>query len=368
MSDDLAPATRAIAAGRGAHRPGTPVNPPVVFSSIYRNGADLEYARDGNPTWAALEEVLGTLDGGEALAFASGIAAIAAVLDELPIGAHVVAPGDGYSGLRMLLDDLVGRGRLTWEGVDIADTAAVEGRLDAADLLWIESPTNPLLAIADIDRLCSAARAAGVRSAVDATFATPLNLRPLARGADVVVHSATKLLAGHSDVLMGAVVATDTAVVDRLRTRRQLGGAVPGPMEAFLALRGIRSLPARLDVAQRTAATLADRLAEHPAVERVRYPGRGDHPQHALAAAQLDGFGTVISFEVVGGLAAADRVAASVALIEHATSLGGVETTLERRGRYGAEAHLPPGLIRMSVGCEHVEDLWTDLRAALEAA
>jgi cystathionine gamma-synthase len=365
-TDPLDPATIAVTAGRGAHVPGSPIAVPPVLSSVFREGGDTGYAREGNPTWSALEEVVGALEGGRTLAFAAGIAAVAAVLECLPVGGHVVAPADAYLGLRALLADLAGRERLRVTLVDIADTAGVTAACPGADLLWIESPTNPLLAVADVPALVDVAREAGVATVVDNTFATPLLQRPLDLGVDVVVHSATKLLAGHSDVLCGLTVTRDDAWHERLVTRRHLHGAILGPMEAWLVLRGIRTLPLRLERAQANAMDLAGRLAAHPAVGRVRYPGLPEDPGHARAAAQLRGFGTIVSFELADA-AAADRTCAAVRVIEHVTSLGGVETTMERRNRYEGEEAVPAGLIRLSVGCEQVEDLWTDLDQAISA-
>jgi cystathionine gamma-synthase len=358
------PTTIAITAGRGEHAPGSPIAVPPVLSAVYRAGGATDYARTGNPTWSALEEVLGALEGGRSLVFSSGIAAIAAVLESLPVGARVVAPEDSYTGLRALLADLEGRGRLTARLVDIADTPAVAAAVTTAHLLWVESPTNPLLAVADLPALVAAARSAGVTTVVDNTFATPLLQRPLDLDVDVVVHSATKLLSGHSDVLCGVAVTRDEQWYTALSTRRRLHGAILGPMEAWLVLRGLRTLPLRLERAQANAGDLAQRLATHPEVVRVRYPGLPDDPGHERAASQLQGFGTIVSFEVVDA-ERADRVCAAVELIEHVTSLGGVETTMERRNRQPGEEAVPPGLIRLSVGCEHVDDLWDDLEQAL---
>jgi cystathionine gamma-synthase len=365
---ELDPATLAVTAGRGTGEPGSPLTVPPVLTSVYREGGEVGYAREGNPTWSALEEALGVLEGGDVLAFASGIAAVAAVLETLPVGARVVAPRGAYLGTRGLLADLTARGRLVTDLVDITDTDAVLTAADGAALLWVESPTNPLLELADLPALIEGAHAMAVPVAVDATFVTPLLQRPLDLGADVVVHSATKLIAGHSDVLLGVTATRDAAWLERLETRRRLHGAVPGPMEAWLVLRGLRTLPVRLERAQANAGELARRLAEHPAVTRVRYPGLPEDPGHARAAAQLRGFGAMVSVEVAGGAAAADAVCAGARLIAHVTSLGGIETSMERRGRYADEADLPPSLIRISVGCEHVEDLWADLDRALRAA
>jgi cystathionine gamma-synthase len=224
-------------------------------------------------------------------------------------------------------------------------------RVSEADLLWVESPSNPLLEVADLAGICGAPRGPGTRVVVDNTFATPLLQRPLELGADVVVHSATKLIGGHSDLLLGAAVTADARELERLRGARSLHGATPGMLECFLALRGARTLALRLRHAQDSAQRLADELADHPAVVRVRYPG----------------FGTVVSFELADG-AAADRACRATRIIRHATSLGGVETCMERRSVQPGQEHIPPGLIRMSVGCEAFEDVWSDLDTALQEA
>jgi cystathionine gamma-synthase len=364
LPDDLDPATVAVQAGREPPRPGAPLGPPVVLTSTYHAGGEVGYARDGNPTWTAFETVLGALEGGEAVTFASGMAAVTAVLDQVPPGGAVVAPSGAYRGTRNLLAELAAAGRLVVREVEVTDTAATLAACDRAALLWVESPTNPLLGVADLPALIDGGHAAGVPVAVDNTFATPLGQRPLAMGADVVVHSATKYLSGHADLLLGAAVAgPDMAAA--LRHRRSLTGAVPGPFETWLALRGLRTLPLRLERAWATAGELARRLATHPAVAAVRYPGLSGDPGHERAAATMRGFGGMISFEVAGGADAAEAVCAGTRLIADATSLGGVETIMERRARWSNEPGTPPGLIRLSVGTEHVEDLWRDLDQAL---
>jgi cystathionine gamma-synthase len=360
--------TRAITGGRPEPAPDAPLNPPVVFASTYHAGGPVAYGRDGNPTWHALEAVLGDLEGGLAVAYESGMAAVDAVLELVPIGGTVVAPRDGFGGTRALLAQAP-EGRWRTRLVDIADTAAVVAGLDDASLLWIESPTNPMLDVADIPALAAAAHARGALVAVDNTYATPLAQRPLELDADLVVHSVTKLLSGHSDVVLGAVVsAAGSPWCDQLRRHRSARGAIPGPMEAYLALRGIRTLPVRLERATDNAAELAARLAEHPQVTRVRYPGRPDDPWHERAAAQMDGFGSMVAFEVAGGAAAAEALACSTRVIVHATSLGGIETTIERRARWPGEERTPPSLLRLSAGCEDVEDLWADLVHAFKVA
>jgi cystathionine gamma-synthase len=304
----------------------------------------------------------------------------------LPIGGPVVV-GDAYNGTRRLLADSRERGRLTVSAADVADTEATlavcakavtafcrpsapseQPAFASGGLLWLESPTNPLLAVADLAALIAGAHDLGMSVAVDNTFATPLLQRPLDLGADVVVHSVTKMLAGHSDLLMGAVVSTSPSLVDRLASRRSLHGAIPGPFEAFLALRGLRTLSVRLERAQANAGVIAHRLVSRAGVSGVRYPGLEDDPGHRLAARQMRGFGAMVAFEVDGGADAAEAVCASVRVLTPGTSLGGVESLIERRGRYVGESHLPPGLLRLSVGIEALEDLWTDLDQAIGCA
>ena len=358
-------ATFVVHGGRPERVADAAVSGPVVFTSTYVAGGELGYGRFGNPTWAAFEEVVGGLEGGRALAFASGTAATAAVLDLIPVGAKVVAPRHAYSGTLGLLDQQTKTGRLTVERVDIADTAAVAKAIDGAAVLWAESPTNPGMEIADLRAISAAAKEAGAFVAVDNTFATPLLQRPLELGADVVVHSATKFLSGHSDVLLGAIVTGERRYAELADRRRDLG-AIPGPMETWLALRGVRTLALRLDRQQASAQTLAERLEADPRIARVRYPGLTTDPGHARATEQMSGSGGMLAVEVAGGADAAQRVCDRVRLWVHATSLGGIESMLERRRRWAAEAPtIPDNLLRLSVGIEHVEDLWKDLDQAL---
>lgn len=367
MSAPLAPASVVVRAGRGDERPGAPVNAPITLASTYRSGGGLSYAREGNDAWAALEEVLGALEGGSALVFSSGMAAIAAVLETLPAGATVVAPADAYTGTRTFLSDLGQRNRLRHRLVDTTDIASTLDACGGAAMLWLESPSNPLMAISDLEGLARQAKERDPAIAVvaDNTFATPLLQRPLDLGVDVVVHSVTKYLAGHSDVVIGAAVTRQEPWLQALAARRSMHGGIPGPLEAYLALRGLRTLDVRIARAQANAGELARRLLRHPLVEVVRYPGLAEHPGHALAARQMRGPGAMLSFDVTGGADAADRLCAAVRLATSATSLGGVETLVERRGRWRGEEALPPGLCRLSVGIEDVEDLWADLHQAL---
>ncbi|HEX4864458.1 MAG TPA: PLP-dependent transferase, partial [Acidimicrobiales bacterium] len=263
----LAAASVVVHGGRPPAEPGAPVNPSVLLSSTYRQGADLAYGRDGNESWGAFEKVLGALEGGGCLAFASGMAAAAAVVESLPTPGRVVVAGDAYSGTRRFLADIAARGRISFRAADVTDTAgtlavceevSAEGRhggvaggeFGAGGLLWVESPTNPLLGIADLPALAGGAHELGMDMAVDNTFATPLLQRPLDLGADVVVHSVSKFLSGHSDVVMGAAVTRREDVLAALTSRRSLHGGIPGPFEAWLALRGIRTLSVRMERAQ----------------------------------------------------------------------------------------------------------------------
>jgi cystathionine gamma-synthase len=353
-------------AGRGAGRDGGPLNVPPVLASNFQLGSGRAYSRDdATPTWEAFEELLGGLEGGRAVAFASGMGAIAAVFDLLPVGATVVLGDDCYQAVAGLAAAGSAQGRWSVVRVPVEDTARWLELAADADLLWLESPSNPLLSVADLPAICGARRKRDALAVVDSTFATPLVQRPLELGADLVVHSATKYLGGHSDLLLGGVVAASDERARELRERRELAGATPGALETYLAVRGIRTLPLRLQRASASAAELADRLAQHPEVERVRYPGRSDHPTHATARSFMAGFGGVVSFDLMGGAERADAVCRSVRIIRHATSLGGVESTIERRAAIPGQCHLPPGLLRLSVGCEHPDDLWRDLERAL---
>jgi len=362
----LRPETVVINLGRPAAVADGPLNVPITPASALQAGGVAGYARDGHAPWAALEEVLGALEGGRALTFSSGMAAATAAIGLFPAGAVIVAPTVAYMDVRRSLVRLQEAGRAEVRFVDITDTDAVIAACDGADALWLESPTNPLLGIADLPPLCAAARERGILCVVDNTFATPLLQRPLQLGADVVVHSATKAMGGHSDLLLGAVVAADETHFDALREARELGGATPGALESYLCLRGLRTLPLRLERAQHNAGVLAERLSDHADVSEVRYPGLTSHPQHQRSRDTLAGAGFMLTFRVRGGARRADALVDAVTLLTHATSLGGVETTLERRARYPAERGIvPDDLLRVSVGCEHVEDLWADLQQAL---
>jgi len=344
------PETQAITAGRPQVAPDAALNPPVVLTSTFHAGGPIGYGRYGNDTWSALEDAIAALEGGTTLVFSSGMAAISAVFSILPIGAPVVASNQGYSGVMTLLKSFHENGRLEVRFVDIVDTASVIDAMKGAALLWIESPTNPCLDVAEMEPLIAAAKRLGIGVAVDNTFATPLVQNPLAMGADIVMHSVTKFLSGHSDVLMGSLSTNDQALYKRLQDSRSFNGSIPGPFETWLALRGLRTFPLRFNKSQENAKELVSKLSAHPKVSRVRYPG----------------FGAIVSFEVDGSAEETQRVCESSRLIAHATSLGGIESLWERRRRWPIESlSVPEQLIRLSVGCEHVDDIWNDINASL---
>ncbi len=356
MPVSSSPATRLVHLGRPDPLPGAALSPPVTFTSTFHADGPVDYGRGGNPTWSAFETAVGDLEGGDALVFASGMGAIAAAMSLLAPGGVLVAPVSAYSGTVVLVEELAARGAAVVRRVDITDTAAVVAALDGAGLLWVESPTNPLMAVADLPALVEAAHDAGAVVVVDNTFATPLLQQPLRLGADLVVHSATKYLSGHSDVILGVAVSAPTQVgrtaYETLSRYRRAHGAIAGPMETWLALRGLRTMHLRVERACANATALVDRLQDHPAVARVRYPG----------------FGAMVSIDVVGDAAAAERVCAATRIWVHSTSLGGVESQLERRRRHALEpASVPENLVRLSVGIEDVEDLWRDLAQALDS-
>jgi cystathionine gamma-synthase len=346
----LHPETSAITAGRPDAAPDAPLNPPIILTSTYHAGGPVGYGRYGNESWSALEAAIGELESGATLSFSSGMAAVSAVFSILPIGAPVVASNQGYSGTMGLLNQLHSTGRLEVRFVEITNTEEVIAAMKGAALVWLESPTNPCLDVADLPALITAAKKFGIGVTVDNTFATPLVQKPLIMGADIVMHSVTKFLAGHSDVVLGSLSTNDEALFKRLEESRRFNGSIPGPFEAWLALRGIRSFPVRFRAAESNAKDLVVRLSQHPKITKVRYPG----------------FGAVISFEVDGTAQDAEKVCEAAQLITHATSLGGIESLWERRRRWALESpSVPEQLIRLSVGCEHVDDLWEDIQQAL---
>jgi cystathionine gamma-synthase len=366
---------RLIHAGTG-RSPGQPAAPPLAPASIYVSQGSPQpgrgYGRDGNPGWEALEQAIGGLEDAGAVAFASGQAASMALMLALAPGRErIVLPQDGYYGGRALADRLRPHGAVPVP-VDLQDLAAVERALAAApSLLWAETPTNPLLRVADLARLGALAATAGAPMVVDNTVATGLLQQPLEAGATASLYSLTKAVSGHSDVILGAVVSRDAGLLAALRAWRSSGGAIPGPFEAWLALRGLKTLPLRIARQSDSALAIARHLTGHPRVAAVHYPGIDKSTAELTRRQMSRGSGPLLSFEVTpGGVIsdsadAADKVVASSRLIVPATSFGGVESTWERRARWPAET-APAGLIRLSVGVEPAADLITDIDEALE--
>jgi cystathionine gamma-synthase len=375
MSGTFSAESRLIHAGT-ERRSSQPATPPLVPASIYVSAGDPRpgrgYGRDGNPGWEALEEALGGLEDAQAVVFASGQAASMALMLALAAGRdRIVLPADGYYGARVLADKLRPHGAVPVH-VDLRDLAVVARELKAApSVLWAETPTNPLLRVADLAALAEAAAAAGAPMVVDNTTATGLLQRPLDWGAAASLYSLTKAISGHSDVIGGAVVSRDPELIGTLRAWRSSGGGIPGPFEAWLALRGLKTLPLRIARQSASALAIARHLAGHRNVRAVHYPGIAPAAL-AIAERQMpDGFGPLLSFEVVPagtGTAqqAADVVVGSARLILPATSFGGVESTWERRSRWPGET-APGGLIRLSVGVEPAADLIADIDEALSA-
>jgi cystathionine beta-lyase/cystathionine gamma-synthase len=351
--------------------PGQPATPPLVPASIYVSsgepGPGRGYGRESNPGWEALERALGDLEDADAVVFASGQAASTALMLTLAQGRdRIVLPSDGYYGTRALADRLRPHGAVPVL-TDLQDLAAVERELAVGDaVLWAETPTNPLLRVADLSRLAGLAAAAGAPLVVDNTTLTGLLQRPLDCGATASLYSLTKAISGHSDVLGGAVVSRDADLLAGLRTWRSSGGGIPGPFEAWLALRGLKTLPLRIARQSQNALAVARHLADHPRVTAVHYPGV-DKSALGLARRQMPhGFGPLLSFRIIPDCAAAaDHVVASSRLILPATSFGGVESSWERRGRWPGET-APAGLIRLSAGLEPAADLIADLDSALD--
>ena len=331
--------------------------------------AGYEYQREGNPTNDRLREALAALEGGAtACTFASGMAAMTTVLECLPNGARLLVPDDCYTGLRMLCAEFLPERGIRPVSVDMTDLDAVRAACaEPVAMLWIETPSNPLMQVADIAALAQLGHAHGATVVVDNTFATPLLQRPLALGADIVMHSTTKYFGGHSDVLGGALVfAHDDAFAQKVAHRLHVTGAVLAPFSAWLILRGCRSLGARMAMHCANARKVADFLAAHPAIERVNWPGLASHPGHAVAARQMRDFGGMLSIQLRGGRAAALAMASKLQVFTNATSLGGCESLIEHRASVeGANPRSPQDLLRISVGLEDADDLVADLAQAL---
>jgi cystathionine gamma-synthase len=377
MGDDLRFETRAIHAGQEPEEAFGAVNVPIFQTATYAQPHPgqpkrYDYARGGNPTREALQTAIASLEGGaHGLCFASGMGAETTLLLTLAPGDHVILGDDVYGGTYRLLARVLNGWGLAFDTVDLTDSEAVGGAIrPETKIVWVETPTNPLLKLVDVAAVSSIAHDADAIVVVDNTFATPYLQRPLELGADVAVHSVTKYLAGHSDLVAGAIVTNDDGLRDRLAFLQNAVGAVPGPMDCYLALRGLKTLAVRMQAHCRGADAVARFLRRHPKVARVRYPGLEDDPGHEVAARQMDGFGGMVSFEV-GSAEEARAVVERTRLFFLAESLGGVESLIELPGPMthasvaGSPLEVPDSLIRLSVGIEHPDDLIDDLAHAL---
>ncbi|KAA9347775.1 trans-sulfuration enzyme family protein [Larkinella humicola] len=371
------PETLAIYQSRMADANAGAVVPPISLSTTFEREADGSfphghiYSRSSNPNRDLLETALAQLEGGFAgLAFSSGQAATMTLLLALRPGDHVILGDDAYHGTPALLEELFHPWGLTYTRVDFTDLEAIRSSIhENTSLIWIETPSNPLLKIADIQAIADLAHNAGAWCACDNTWATPILQRPLDLGCDVVMHSTTKYIGGHSDVLSGALIfREDGDFYQRVRRYQTLGGAVAAPFDCWMLLRGTKTLTTRVKAQSATAMQLAQFLHEHPAVEAVHYPGLESHPGHAIAQKQMTRFGAMLSVQIKGGSDAAMAVAGRVQLFTRATSLGGIESLIEHRASVeGPNTTTPQNLLRISVGLEHADDLITDLEQALNA-
>lgn len=367
--------TLAVHAGRRSD-PGGAVSPPIHLATTFERDPSGEplgehtYVRESNPTQSLLEDALGPLEGGAAaLAFASGMAAGIAVLQALAPGAHVLMPDDAYYGFRLAAHEFLPSWGIQTSFVAMDDLAAVRAAVrPETRLVFVETPSNPLMKVSDVAAIVEIARGAGAVTLVDSTFATPALTRPLALGADVVLHSTTKYFGGHSDVQGGALIFRErNELHDRVQHIRHLLGAVASPFNSWLVLRGLRTLACRMAVHSAGALALAEALAAHPEVTAVHYPGLASHPGHEVARRQMSAFGGMLSFRVRGGKEAALAAVSRVKLFVRATSLGAVESLIEHRASSeGPASTTPQDLLRVSVGLEHPADLIEDLVQALE--
>lgn len=355
-------ATRLIQAGR-SHEPGAPLNPNITLSTGFNAGGDFGYSRNNQPNWVATQSALGELENADALLFSSGMAAFNAVIELLPLGSKVVAGDVGYSGIDKRLKELAAQNRINLTLVPTGNQGAMINAAKDAALVWLDTPTNPTMRIWDI-RAISAATSG--LTAVDNTLAGSLHQAPLDLGADISMHSATKQLSGHSDLLAGALLTRNPDLLTKLTEIRTLTGAVLSAFDSYLLLRGMRTLQLRQERASANALDLAERLSSHSKIAKVWHLGLKTHPDFQLASAQMCGVGSVFSIEINGDAQAAEKVSEATKLWSHSTSLGGVESQLERRRRWANEPiGVPENLIRLSVGIEDVEDLWQDLDQAL---
>ena len=365
-SDD----TLTVQSGRPSRVPGAPMNPPISMNATYVHTSEISYARDGNEGWHALEVAIGELDGGTSVTFASGLAAASAITSLVPSGGIVVLPNAAYYGVKNIFDGLAKRSQVQIRLVDGGNTDEVIAACNGASMVWMESIANPTMVVADVEAVCAHARMNGIISVVDATFATPVRQKPLSMGADIVMHSGTKFIGGHSDLLLGVVTSKSAEHATAMVTHRHDHGSTPGSLEAYLALRGLRTLALRVDRSQTNAHELATRLSHHSRVTRVNYPGLAGDSQNDKAQRLLpNGSGGMLSFELDASIEQVDAILESLKLITHATSLGGVESLIERRARYApeAEAGVPATLCRFSVGIENVDDLWADFSGAIDS-
>jgi cystathionine gamma-synthase len=361
--------TTVVASGRPDKKSDGGLNPSIALNSTFHEGGPVGYGRYGNEAWSALEESISILEGGQALVFSSGMAAISAAFSLLSPGSILIAAENGYQGTTTMLKKMHESKELNVKFVNLPDTNQVLNALPGAQMLYLESPTNPAIEVVDLPVVIKAGKEAGCLVVVDNTLATPLVQNPLSLGADIAIHSVTKYLSGHSDILLGAVVCKDKSILDRIEQIRKYHGAIAGPFEAWIALRGLRTFALRMQRSQDNAMELAKRLENDHRVSRVRFPGLASDPYHARAKSFMKGFGAMISFEVKAEISQIDIMCNSAKLITNATSLGGVESIWERRRRWATESHtIPENLIRLSVGIEHVEDLWSDIQAAFLAA
>jgi cystathionine gamma-synthase len=370
--------TRAIHAGQPPEPATGAVVPSITLATTFAQDGvgghqGFEYGRSGNPTRAALEACLASLEGARhGFAFASGLAGEDALLRQLPPGAHIVLGDDAYGGTFRLIDKVYARAGWSWSAADLTDLRTLPAALDGAALVWLETPTNPALRIVDIEAVAAAAHEAGALVVVDNTFASPYLQQPLALGADAVVHSSTKYLGGHSDVVGGFVATNDDPLAEGLAFTQNAAGAVPSPFDCYLVLRGVKTLAVRMDRQCANARAVAEAMVGHPAVEQVLWPGMDDHPGHDVAERQMRDFGGMVSFVVRGGEEAALEVARRTRLFTLAESLGAVESLIEHPGRMthastaGSPLEVDPALVRLSVGIETTADLVRDLLQALD--
>lgn len=370
--------TKAIHIGRGVDPSTGAVSIPLHTSTTFERGADgsfpsgLEYTRDANPTRNAFETAMAALEGGHtAIAFSSGMAAITAVFEGHPGKGRIVVPDDMYFGIRSLIEETDIGQRFEFVAIDMRDLDALRTAVTAAPtgLVWIETPSNPMIQVVDVRAACRTAREAGALAVVDNTWATPALQRPLELGADAVMHSATKYIGGHSDLMAGVVIMPEASRLEQpLRMIQRHKGSVAAPFDCWLALRGLQTLPLRMRAHCAGAQKVAEALTTHPRVESVLFPGLPDDPGHALAGQQMNGYGAMLSFIVEGGADAAMAVAARLKLVTRATSLGGTHSLIEHRASVeGPSSMAPAGLLRLSVGLEHPDDILADLESALDA-